>query len=135
MAVWLVLVLSFVSCVLSQAPGDGDPACIQAFVNGITSLFFPLHPTYPANERPLMDSRDYVGLLQGAEPPVWQHVDNDNNNTITGVTNVRYLDTFRCVCVGTGYVDTMTCYSIIFVAVQFTADEAWYAPKRVLCIV
>ena len=91
MAVWLVLVLSFVSCVLSQAPGDGDIICIQAVVDGITSPFFPDHPTYPANERPLMDSRDYTGLLQGRNPPVWQQVDNDNNNTITEVTNVRYF--------------------------------------------
>ena len=95
MAVWLVLVLSFVSCVLSQAPGDGDPVCIQAVVDGITSPFFPNHPTYPANERPLMDSRDYTGLLQG-NPPLWQHVDNDNNNTGDFVTDVRY---FRCVYV------------------------------------
>ena len=36
MAVWLVLVLSFVSCVLSQAPGDGDPLCIQAVVEKAT---------------------------------------------------------------------------------------------------
>ena len=86
---WLVFVVSFVSCVLSQAPGDGDPLCIQAVVDGITSPFFPSHPTYPANERPLMDSRDYVGLLQGGDQPVWQHVDNDNNNTAEDVTNVR----------------------------------------------
>ena len=89
MAVWLVLVLSFVSCVLSQAPGDGDPLCVQAVVDGVMSPFFSLHPTYPANERPLMDSRDYTGLLQGRNPPAWQHVDNDTNNTITEVTNVR----------------------------------------------
>ena len=88
MAVWLVLVLSFVSCVLSQAPGDGDPICIQAVVDGATSPFFSLHPTYPANERPLMDSRDYTTLLQG-NPSVWQHVDNDNNNTGGFVTDVR----------------------------------------------
>ena len=96
MAVWLVLVLSFVSCVLSQAPGDGDPLCVQEVVDGITSPFFALHPTYPANERPLMDSRDYIALLQWGNPPVWQQVDNDQNNTAEDATNVRY---FRCVCV------------------------------------
>ena len=98
MAVRVVLVLSFVSCVLSQAPGDGDPFCIQEVVDGITSPFFPRHPTYPANERPLMDSRDYAGLLQGGEPPVWQQVDNDTNNTAEDVTNVRYV--YTCICVG-----------------------------------
>ena len=94
---WLVFVVSFVSCVLSQAPGDGDPICIQAVVDGITSTFFPLHPTYPANERPLMDSRDYVGLLQG-NPPVWQQVDNDNNNTPEDNTNVSqsYMQFLQC---------------------------------------
>ena len=89
MNAWLVFVVSFVSCVLSQAPGDGDPICIQAVVDGITSPFFPLHPTYAANGRPLMDSRDYTGLLQGRNPPAWQQVDNDNNNTAEDVTNVR----------------------------------------------
>ena len=98
MAVWLVLVLSFVSCVLSQAPGDGDPLCVQEVVDGITSPFFSLHPTYPANERPLMDSRDYIALLQVGNPPVWQHVDNDNNNTAGFATNVRYFFGV-CVCV------------------------------------
>ena len=43
---WLVFVVSFVSCVLCQAPGDGDPICVQEVVDGITSPFFPLHPTY-----------------------------------------------------------------------------------------
>ena len=90
MAVWLVLVLSFVSCVFSQAPGDGDPICVEPLlINGNPNPFFALHPTYAANERPLMDSREYSGLLQGRNPPVWQHVDNDNNNTGGVVTNVR----------------------------------------------
>ena len=89
MAVRVVLVLSFVTCVLSQAPGDGEPICVQEVIDGLANPFFALHPAYPANERPLMDSRDYTGLLQAGNPPVWQHVDNDNNNTITDVTNVR----------------------------------------------
>ena len=105
MAVWLVVVLSFVSCVLSQAPGDGDPLCIQAVVDGITSPFFPSHPTYPANERPLMDSRDYTALLQAGNPPVWQQVDNDNNNTITEVTNVRYFSMLVWICRSYAFVD------------------------------
>ena len=100
---WLVFVVSFVSCVLCQAPGDGDPICVQEVVEGLANPFFALHPTYPANERPLMDSRDYTDLLQGRNPPVWQHVDNDNNNTVTDVTNVRYfsmcVSVCACVCV------------------------------------
>ena len=85
---WLVFVVSFVSCVLSQAPGDGDALCVEPFINGLQNLFFPFHPTYPANVCPLMDSRDYTGLLQGGDPPVWQQVDNDNNNTATHITNI-----------------------------------------------
>ena len=52
-----VVVVKFVTLVSSQAPGDGDPICVQEVVDGKTSPFFPLHPTYPANEHPLMDSR------------------------------------------------------------------------------
>ena len=97
MAVLVVLLLSFVSCVLSQAPGDGDPFCVEPLINGNPNPFFPLHPTYAANERPLMDSRDYTGLLQRGDPPVWQHVDNDNNNTLTEVTNVsNYMQFLQC---------------------------------------
>ena len=91
MNTFLVVVVKFVTLVSSQAPGDGDPICVHEVVDGKTSPFFPLHPTYPTNEHPLMDSRDYVGLLQGGNPPVWQQVDNDNNNTNTTVTNVRLL--------------------------------------------
>ena len=109
MAVWLVMVLSFVSCVLSQAPGDGDPLCIQAVVDGITSPFFQYHPTYPANERPLMDSRDYTGLLQGGNPPVWQHVDNDNNNTVIYRSYQRKIILIVCVC---RYNEFQAAYSI-----------------------
>ena len=104
MAVRVVLVLSVVTCVLSQAPGDGEPICVQEVIDGLANPFFALHPTYPANERPLMDSRDYTGLLQAGNPPVWQHVDNDNNNTAEDVTNVRYFSIRVC-----GYVDRTNC--------------------------
>ena len=72
--------------VMGQAPGDGDPVCTDEVVNGITNPFFFNRPTYSASERPLMDSRDYIGLLQ--DPMPWQSVDNDNNNTAGVSTSV-----------------------------------------------
>ena len=84
---WVAFFVSFVNYVVSQAPGDGDSFCVDATINGVPNSFFT-NITYPANERPLMDSRDYVGLLNGPNPP-WQQVDNDNNNTGDVVTNVR----------------------------------------------
>ena len=49
-----------------------------------------MRPTYADNVRPLMDSRDYVVLLQGSEGAhiPWQQVDNDNNNVVTHFTEV-----------------------------------------------
>ena len=85
----LVVFVSFVSRALSQAPGDGDSFCVEAVINGVTNPFFT-NITYPANERPLMDSRDYVGLLYGPNPP-WQQVDNDNNNADEIATHVRLV--------------------------------------------
>ena len=93
----LVLFVSFVTRVLSQAPGDGDSFCVDAVINGVPNVFFT-NVTYPANERPLMDSRDYVGLLYGPNPP-WQEVDNDNNNDHEIVSHVRYsVLVHACVC-------------------------------------
>ena len=90
----LALFLSFVSRALSQAPGDGDSLCVDATINGVPNPFFT-NITYPANERPLMDSRDYVTLLDAPNPP-WQQVDNDNNNTDELVTHVRYCRSRKC---------------------------------------
>ena len=88
MAVWLAFVFSFVYCVVSQAPGDGDSLCTDEFINGMANPFYDSRPTYADNVRPLMDSRNYVVLLdEGAHIP-WQQVDNDNNNTDTVVTEV-----------------------------------------------
>ena len=72
---------------MGQAPGDGHPLCTDEVVNGMTNPFFFNRPTYSASERPLMDSRDYVALLQGSMP--WQSVDNDDNNTVGITTSVR----------------------------------------------
>ena len=82
-----VLLYSAMSYVIAQAPGDGDPLCVDEVLNGEDNPIFDLHPTYAANERPLMDSRDYISLLQGHNP-TWQMVDNDNNNTGTVITSV-----------------------------------------------
>ena len=88
-AVRLVFFVSFVSRALSQAPGDGDSFCVDPILNGEPNVFFT-NITYPANEHPLMDSRDYVALLDG-DNPTWQQVDNDNNNTNLVATHVRYM--------------------------------------------
>ena len=90
---WLVLVFNFVCCVVSQAPGDGDPLCVDEFINGEENVWFARRPTYPDNVRPLMDSRDYVVLLTGHEMAYtpWQQVDNDNSNSNTVVTEVSPL--------------------------------------------
>ena len=71
---------------MGQAPGDGDPVCTDEVVNGMTNPFFFSRPMYIPSERPLMDSRDYVGLL--LDPMPWQSVDNDNNNTAGESTSV-----------------------------------------------
>ena len=77
--------------VVGQAPGDGDPICTDEVVNGMPNPFFALRPTYNPNERPLMDSRDYVGLLQGGDNLPWQTVDNDNNNAAGFATAVSFF--------------------------------------------
>ena len=79
------------SCIKSQAPGDGDPLCTEEIVDGIRNPFFILHPGYSANERPLMDSRDYLRLLEssGGVYLPWQSVDIDNINSEDLVSQVR----------------------------------------------
>ena len=86
---WLAFFVNFLSCGISQAPGDGDPLCVDATINGTPNPFFT-NLTYLANERPLMDSRDYVALLDGDNSP-WQQVDNDDNDTNELDTNVRCM--------------------------------------------
>ena len=74
-----------------QAPGDGDALCTDEIVGGMTNPFFANRPVYSASERPLMDSRDYVRLLQGSDGVYipWQSVDRDNNNSVEVTTEVR----------------------------------------------
>lgn len=85
--------LALVSCIQGQAPGDGDPLCTEEIVDGMMNPFFTIHPGYSANERPLMDSRNYIRLLppSGFSYLPWQSVDRDNNNTTEIVTEVSLL--------------------------------------------
>ena len=87
---------SLVSCVFSQAPGDGDSLCVDPLVDNGTALVPNpfLRPSYPANVRGLMDSWEYLSLLDG-ENPAWQQVDNDTSNAGTDSTNVSH-ECFRC---------------------------------------
>ena len=93
--VWLVaLCVGLASGVQDQAPGDGNPLCTDETINGTENPFFANHPVYSASERPLMDSRDYVRLLQGGEGVYlpWQTVDRDNNNTNEDMTSVSIAE-------------------------------------------
>ena len=92
----VVLLISHAGCVQDQAPGDGVAICTEEIVNGEPNPFFAIHPMYSANERPLMDSRDYNRLLQesGDAYVPWQSVDRDNNNTNMVVTEVRTIPLF-----------------------------------------
>ena len=91
---WLVLVLvGRVSCVQDQAPGDGVDICTEEIIVGMPNPFFANRPVYSANERPLMDSRDYNRLLQASGDAYvpWQSLDRDNNNTYVVATEVRTI--------------------------------------------
>ena len=89
----VVLLISHAGCVQDQAPGDGVAICAEEIVNGELNPFFSNRPVYSANERPLMDSRDYNRLLQesGDAYVPWQGLDRDNNNTNMVVTQVRTI--------------------------------------------
>ena len=85
----LLVIASTLSSVFAQAPGDSSSLCVDKFYGKdlILNPFFSMHPVYPSNVRPLMDSRDYINLLDIPDP-VWQQVDNDTNNDNTTVTYV-----------------------------------------------
>ena len=96
MAFKIFLVTCLVSCVFSQAPGDGDSLCVEPLVDNGTALVPNpfLRPSYPANVRGLMDSREYLSLLD--EPnPAWQQVDNDTSNSAGDSTHVSH-ECFLC---------------------------------------
>ena len=99
---WLVLVLvGQVSCVQDQAPGDGVDICTNETINGAPNPFFAIRPVYSANERPLMDSRDYNRLLQesGDAYVPWQSVDRDNDNTNDIITEVTIIFSYSHIIV------------------------------------
>ena len=78
--------LSGWSC--AQAPGDADAFCTETLPSiGVNIL------DYPPEVKPLMDSRHYRQLL----PPVWQQVDNDNNNPSGITTNVSCCTGHICI--------------------------------------
>ena len=79
------------SCILNQAPGDGDLLCTEETMDGALNPFFANRPLYSANKQPLMDSRDYVRLLAGSGEAYlpWQSVDRDNNNSAQIISWVR----------------------------------------------
>ena len=84
---WVAVVVSLVSCVVAQAPGDGSELCVSATIDGMVNPFYNDPSSYADNERVLMDSWNYAALLQGSDPP-WQSVDNDDNNERDGVRSV-----------------------------------------------
>ena len=64
--------------------------CVDQLVdNGTTLVPNPFFGLRFANVRPLMDSRDYLNLLQ-SPGAVWQHakVDSDTSNSEASSTNV-----------------------------------------------
>ena len=91
MAFKLFLTASLVSCVFSQAPGDGYSLCVDPLVDNGTALVPNpfLRPSYPANVRGLMDSREYLSLLDDPNP-VWQQVDSDTSNSGGDSTHVSH---------------------------------------------
>ena len=98
MAFKLLSIACLVSCVFSQAPGDGDSLCVDPLVDNGTALVPNpfLRPSYPANVRGLMDSREYLSLLDG-ENPTWQQVDNDTSNSGGDSTHVSH-ESFFVLC-------------------------------------
>ena len=70
---FFVCLTALPSVVIAQAPGDGDPFCLNTLpgVPGVTP------PVYPVNARILMDSYNYVRLLSSQTGAAWQQVDVD----------------------------------------------------------
>ena len=68
------------------APGDEAPLCELLKVVGGAPI-----PAYSANMRVLMDSWNYHNLLPVRTGAVWDQVDNDRNNPVGSITNVRLV--------------------------------------------
>ena len=81
-----ILWASVIVMVTAQAPGDEDALCTVTLPSLGQNII-----VYPPNVKPLMDSLHYDDMLPPAttsNPPVWQEVDNDNNNPSELTTNV-----------------------------------------------
>ena len=78
MLIWPSGVLS------QQAPGDESPECVTG----------PAAQTYPDNWRVLMDSWNYLFLLDN-DDAVWDQIDLDGNNAnnLNTPTNVSTIET------------------------------------------
>ena len=96
----LALFLAIATFVHGQAPGDGSDLCTEDSIQGFPNPFFEIRPVYSASERPLMDSRDYLRLLQenGDTYVPWQSLDRDNNNTNGVITEVRTIPLYIRIC-------------------------------------
>ena len=83
----LVIVLSVFDRSFTQAPDDADPFCTVTLPGiGFNIL------DYAPEVKPLMDSRHYQNLLPPHMNPVWQEVDNDNNNPSGLTTDVSWVE-------------------------------------------
>ena len=86
-----MLIVSLVlSTCSTQAPGDGDSRCTDD----------EDAPTYPDNEKTLMDSYHYLQLLPGngsGDPPVagavWNDRSVDENDYVANTINPTYVST------------------------------------------
>ena len=88
-AVVIVLQLTLPRESFAQAPGDADhrPFCLVT----LPSIGFNILD-YAPEVKPLMDSRHYQNLLPPHANPVWQEVDNDNNNLADFTTDVSWVE-------------------------------------------
>ena len=79
--VGVLYAMILVSIISARAPGDGDLFCSTNELQSSGTI----PPIYPPNSKILLDSYNYINLL----PPVWQAVDNDNNNEAGRGTEVK----------------------------------------------
>ena len=94
----LAALVLLASCIQGQAPGDDHRLCTSSTADdGNRNPLFRNRPRYSANERPLMDSRDYADVLSNfiIFPAPWQRVDRDSNNSVGVLTEVYKFDFFR----------------------------------------
>ena len=90
MQLFLLVAVVATYCSASQAPGDGDSRCTED----------EDAPTYPDNEKTLMDSYHYLQLLPGngsGDAPVagavWNDRSVDGNDYAANTINPTYVST------------------------------------------